>query len=89
MDTGIRWGHEEFGLNEMMMQQQDATPPASSSRISCGFDAYHLHMHDYDWDSGCYAGVGHGTHVAGIIGGSVYVRRPPCFENNSLTETHR
>lgn len=68
VDTGIRWGHEEFGPNNDM---EDAP---QYSRITCGFDAYHLHMHESDWNSGCYDGVGHGTHVAGIIGGNVYVR---------------
>ena len=65
VDTGVRWRHDEFA------NDQDATV----SRISCGFDAFHLHMRDDSyWKSGCYDGVGHGTHVAGIIGGSVYVR---------------
>jgi hypothetical protein len=63
LDTGIRWGHEEF-----------ANDPDARSRIICGFDAFNFYHEPEDWNNGCYDGVGHGTHMAAIIGGSVYVR---------------
>jgi subtilisin family serine protease len=65
VDTGVRWGHDEFSNDKY-----------AASRVSCGYDAFHVYEHHlYDWDSGCYDGVGHGTYVAAIIGGAVYVRR--------------
>ena len=63
LDTGIRWGHEEF-----------TNDPNTQSRIICGFDAFNWYDDPKDWNNGCYDGVGHGTHIAGIIGGAVYVR---------------
>lgn len=62
LDTGIRWGHEEF-MND----------PNTRSRVICGFDAFNWYDKPGDWNNGCYDGVGHGTHVAAIIGGSYYV----------------
>jgi len=60
VDTGIRADHDDFLDDD------------SYSRISCGFDSYHLHEHETGYQMGCFDGVGHGTHVAGIIGGSLY-----------------
>jgi aqualysin 1 len=62
-DTGIRQGHAEF-----------RNDPDAPSRVICGFDAFNFHNEPQDWNNGCYDGVGHGTHVAAIVGGSVYVR---------------
>jgi subtilisin family serine protease len=62
LDTGIRWGHEEF-----------KNDPETESRVICGFDAFNWFDQPGDWNNGCYDGVGHGTHVAAIIGGSFYV----------------
>lgn len=60
VDTGVRPLHADFvgdGFN---------------TRITCGYDSYHLHHHEDALKSGCHDGVGHGTHVAGVIGGSLY-----------------
>lgn len=68
VDTGVRWGHDEFSRSAVMKDDTD-------SRVSCGYDAFHVYDHYlYDWDNGCYDGVGHGTYVAAIVGGAVYVR---------------
>ena len=61
-DTGIRWGHDEF------KNDHDAL-----SRVICGFDAFNFKNEPEDWNNGCYDGVGHGTHIAAIVGGSAYV----------------
>ena len=61
-DTGIRWGHEEF-----------KNDPDALSRVICGFDAFNFKNEPEDWNNGCYDGVGHGTHIAAIVGGSAYV----------------
>lgn len=63
LDTGIRWGHEEF-----------KNDPDAQSRVICGFDAFNFDNKPEDWNNGCYDGVGHGTHIAAIVGGSAYVR---------------
>jgi subtilisin family serine protease len=62
LDTGVRWGHREF-----------KNDPDAISRIVCGYDAFNFYHEPEDWNNGCYDGVGHGTHVAAIVGGSIYV----------------
>jgi subtilisin family serine protease len=61
VDTGIRWDHDEF----------------YEAPAECGFDSvYASYTPDDDSEireSACFDGVGHGTYVAGIIGGDAYV----------------
>jgi subtilisin family serine protease len=63
VDTGIRWDHDEF----------------YEAPAECGFDSVYAsepaQVDDTETirESACYDGVGHGTYVAGIIGGDAYV----------------
>jgi hypothetical protein len=64
VDTGIRWDHDEF----------------YEAPAECGFDSVNAASEAAPVDdteireSACFDGVGHGTYVAGIIGGDAYVR---------------
>ena len=59
VDTGIEFQHIDFTGN------------TGASRIRCAYDAFHS-QHEATKCCGCVDAVGHGTHVAGIIGGSLY-----------------
>lgn len=62
-DTGVRWEHAEFDSDD-----------GKHSKVTCGFDAFHMHQHNADWEPhGCYDGNGHGTYVSGIIAGNIFV----------------
>lgn len=59
VDTGIEYHHIDFFGDD------------KKSRVHCAYDAFPLYHEDMQC-CGCVDHVGHGTHMAGIIGGSLY-----------------
>ena len=59
VDTGIEYQHIDFFGEDR------------KSRVVCAYDAFQTHHEDVKC-CGCVDYVGHGTHMAGIIGGMIY-----------------
>ena len=59
VDTGIAYHHIDFFGDD------------NKSRVHCAYDAFPLQLEGIQC-CGCVDYVGHGTHMAGIIGGTLY-----------------
>jgi subtilisin family serine protease len=69
LDAGIRPTHTEFVTYTSGTSDQAAT---STSRVRCGLDVVSTAASTSSKSLSCSDGSGHGTHVAGIIGGTTY-----------------